>query len=229
MASETATSPVSSPGTSVPADHAPPASRRPRRGAIILSLVLLAVIGGVFGVWYWSYESQFIYTDKADVEAPLIGLAPHAPGPLKRVLVEQGDVLPAYRAVARVGDEMLLTEVPGIAVIVKKDIGTIYGPSTPVVTMIQPKELHVVARIQEDKGLKDVHAEQRAIFTVDAFGSHEYEGTVESVSQTNRSGDVVFNISDKREEQEFEVKIRYDVDAYPELQNGMSARVWIVK
>jgi hypothetical protein len=66
-------------------------------------------------------------------------------------------------------------------------------------------------------------------FTVDAFDGKEFEGRVESVSETSHAGDVVFNISDQRQTQNFDVKIWYDVNRYPELQNGMSAKVWILK
>jgi hypothetical protein len=89
--------------------------------------------------------------------------------------------------------------------------------------------MRVVARIQEDKGLRDIHAFQKVFFTVDAYGSERFEGFVEKVSETSREGDVVFNISDKREAKEFEVKIRYDLNRYPMFENGMSAKVWIVK
>ncbi len=50
---------------------------------------------------------------------------------------------------------------------------------------------------------------------------------VEAVAPSSRTGDIVFSISDKRQEQEFEVRVSYDVAAYPELKNGMSAKMWI--
>lgn len=222
----------------MPPDIPPPAVSSPPgpsprrtlpRGPILLGLLFLGCAAAVGGGTYWVSQQRYVFTDKADVEAPLIKLAPHAPGELKKVYVDQGDAIPAYRAVARVGDEMLLSQVAGTAVIVKKDIGTLYQPGQAVVTMIDPRELRVIARIDEDKGLANVRVGQQVSFTVDAFGSRAYEGEVEAVSQTNREGDVVFNISDKRQEKEFDVKIRYDLTAYPELQNGMSARVWIEK
>jgi len=45
----------------------------------------------------------------------------------------------------------------------------------------------------------------------------------------SREGDVVFNISDKREVKQFDVKVRFDISKYPELKNGMSAKMWIKK
>ncbi len=199
---------------------------RKKVAAILIVVGILALIGGGL---FWLHEQQFVYTDKALVSAPLIKLAPHAPGELKHVFINQGDAIAPYAAVARVGDEMIAPQVGGIAVLVQKDIGTIYQPGQAVVTMIEPKELRIVAQVQEDKGLKDIRVGQQARFTIDAFGSTQYEGIVESVSQTSREGDVVFNISDQRQENSFDVKIQYDHDRYPELQNGMSAKVWIVK
>jgi len=70
---------------------------------------------------------------------------------------------------------------------------------------------------------------QRATFTVDAFGGRVFNGIVDEVSPTSRAGDVVFSISDKRQEQEFNIKVRYDATAYPELKNGMSAKLTIYK
>jgi hypothetical protein len=52
---------------------------------------------------------------------------------------------------------------------------------------------------------------------------------VDEVSPTSRQSDVVFNISSQRQEQEFNIKIRFDVNKYPELKNGMSAKSWIYK
>jgi len=64
-------------------------------------------------------------------------------------------------------------------------------------------------------------------FTVDAFGSRKFQGIVDEISPTARQEDIVFNISDKRQTNQFDVKIRFDVSAYPEIKNGMSAKVWI--
>ncbi len=197
--------------------------------------MLLTWLGGataltiVFGTLYVIYESRYVYTDKAEIEAPLIALGPQSHGVLKRVYVREGERIRASQTLAWVGDETINAQVDGLAVDVKGDIGAPYQPGQPVVTMIQPEELRVVARIDEDKGLKDIYAGQKALFTLDAFGSTSFPGVVESVSPTKRSNDVVFNISDKREIKQYDVKIRYDEVDGVRFQNGMSARVWIIK
>ena len=62
-----------------------------------------------------------------------------------------------------------------------------------------------------------------------AFGSKEYSGVVDEISPTSNVGDIVFNISNARQQQTFNIKIRFDVTQYPELKNGMSAKLWIYK
>jgi multidrug resistance efflux pump len=85
----------------------------------------------------------------------------------------------------------------------------------------------VVGTIDENKGLSDIHVGQMASFTVDAFGSKQYSGVVDEISPTSNQTDVVFNISDQRETQQFNVKVRFYQQKYPELKNGMSAKLTI--
>jgi multidrug resistance efflux pump len=213
-----------------PVAPAPAAPARPGRRRMLFGiLIVFMLVAAIGGGWYLYQSSKYVTTEKADIEAPLIKLGPQAGGILMNVSVKQGDVLRTGQTVARIGDEIIHAQVDGLAIIVENNVGEAYAPGQAVVTMIEPKELHVMARIQEDKGLKDVYVGQKAFFTVDAYGSEQFEGTVESISATKREGDVVFNISDKRQEQEFDVKIAYDHKMYRDFQNGMSARVWIVK
>ncbi len=86
-----------------------------------------------------------------------------------------------------------------------------------------------MGKVQEDKGLTDIQVGQRAEFTVDAFGGKTFEGVVDEVAPTSQNSDVVFSVSDKREEQNFEVKIRFDTTANPEIKNGMSAKIKVYK
>jgi multidrug resistance efflux pump len=196
---------------------------------LIAASVAACVVAAIAAGAYLAHENNFVYTDDAEVSAPLIVLSAQSRGTLKRVNVREGDPVRPSETVAWVGDETVSAQVEGLVIDAERNVGSLYQPGQPIVTMIQPAELRIVAKIDEDKGLKDVYPGQRAIFRVDAFGSREFEGTVESVSPTKDEGDVVFSISDKRETKQFEVKISYDRTAVPPLSNGMSARVWIVK
>ncbi|MEY4744169.1 MAG: hypothetical protein RL272_114 [Candidatus Parcubacteria bacterium] len=167
--------------------------------------------------------------DKAQVSAPVIDLAPQDPGVLEELYVHAGDTVPANAAVARVGGELIKTKTAGEIVGVKADVGKLFNRGEAVVTMIDRGLLRVVVRVGEDKGLKEIRVGQLASFTVDAFGSERFVGTVDEISPTSREGGLVFSISDKRETKEFDVKIRFDADAHPEIKNGMSAKVAVYK
>ncbi len=192
-------------------------------------VISILIVGAAAGFAYWQVSGNRIYTDKAEISAPRVDLTPETAGVLESVFVNEGDVVQPNTVVAQVGNELIKTKVGGIIVSVNKSIGKLFNRGEAVVSMIDPGELRVVGRISEDKGLSDVRVGQFAKFSVDAFGSKKYEGIVESVSQISRNEDIVFNISDKRETKEFEVKVRFDTKAYPELKDGMSAKLWIYK
>ncbi len=200
-----------------------------KRVWIITVLISLVVVGGAITFAYLKISGGRVYTDNASVSAPNIDLAPQNSGVLENISVHTGDQVNADTVVAQVGNELIKTKVAGIITNTKADVGKLFNRGEAVVTMIDPTELRVIGHIPEDKGLADIRIGQTAKFTVDAFGSKSYTGVVDEISPTSRAGDIVFNISDKRQAQEFDVKIRFDSDTYPELKNGMSARLWIYR
>jgi len=194
--------------------------------AIILILTLVGIIGGTY---YYLDQQKYIYSDKALVNVPMIQLTPKTAGILKEVFVHESQNLVAHQSVARVGDDIITAEIPGIVAVAKQDIGAFYSSSQSVISMYDPSEMRIIASIDENKGLNDIKVLDKVKFTIDAFGSQEFTGFVEEISPSNHSGDIVFNISDKREVQKFDIKIRYDLNRYPLFKNGMSAKVWIIK
>lgn len=194
---------------------------------IIGASAALAILAGSIG--YAAYASGRISADKAEVSAPIIALSPQTSGTLEELDVREGDVVPADFVVARVGNELVKTSVAGRIVSASADIGKLVNRGEPVVSMIDPRDLRVVVRVGEDKGLQSIRVGQTARFTVDAFGGKSFAGIVDEVSATSRASGIAFSISDKRESKEFEVKIRFNVESYPELKNGMSAKAVILK
>lgn len=208
------------------AEHKKPMDRR----SLALAAFLIVVVGGtVAALAYLGVSSKSIYIDKAQISAPTAELAPTVAGDLRHTYVAVGDVIAPNTVVAQVGVELIKSTAGGLVVDARTDIGTLINPGTAVVTTVDPSALRVVGDVQENKGLTDIKVGQSATFTVDAFGGEKFQGIVDEVSPTAQSGDVVFLVSDKRQEQDFTVKVRFDTAAHPELKNGMSAKVWVYK
>jgi multidrug resistance efflux pump len=191
------------------------------------SALVILVIGGV--AVYFITASKSIYIDTATISAPLIELTPISAGPLNAVYVNEGDTVAANTPVAEVGTEIISTKVGGTIVQVNNTIGAQIAPGQVVVEMVDPSQLRVVGSIDENKGLTQIQIGDPASFTVDAFGSKSFTGVVDEIAPTSNQSDVVFNISDQRETQQFDIKVRFDESVYPQLKNGMSARIWIYK
>lgn len=185
---------------------------------------VLIVCGGLL---YWQSSSTRVKIEKSLISAPLIGLSPTASGQIQETYVNEGDTVAANQPVAKVGDEVIKTKIAGEIISVQKDIGKTVNAGQSVVSMINPDELHAVGTIEENKGLDKIAVGQPVEFTVDAYGSRQYVGVVDAVSPTAHSGDVVFNISDNRPTQQFDIKVRFNHKKYPELKNGMSAKITV--
>jgi len=198
-----------------------------RRTWIITGIVVLLIAAATGGGIYLYIEGQRVYVDQSSIIAPEIDLSPSSPGILQDVYVNEGDEVPANFTVAQVGDQLIQTQVAGIIISVPDQVGAEVTAGSPVVTMIDPTQLRVVGQVQENEGLDRIKVGDAVTFTVDAFGSQKFSGVVDEVSPTSQQSQVVFNISDQREEQDFDVKARFDTTEYPQLKNGMSARMWI--
>ena len=195
-----------------------------RSGGLIA--VVLIIAGAIL---YWQMSSSRIGIDLSQISAPTINLSPDGGGTLNQVYVHEGDMVAANTPVAVVGDELIKTKVAGEIITVNNDIGKIFNHGETVVAMIDPTQLRVIGTIDENKGLSSIMVGQQVFFTVDAFGSKKYSGVVDEISPSSHQTSVVFNISDARPTQQFDIKVRFNPSQYPELKNGMSAKITIFK
>ncbi|TAL53410.1 MAG: HlyD family efflux transporter periplasmic adaptor subunit [Nanoarchaeota archaeon] len=192
-------------------------------------LLVLLLAGSVAGLIYWSYSQGRVYVEKSEITAPVITLSPATSGVLQQIFVDEGDYVRKNMVLAHVDDSSIKAKTDGIVVSIENTVGQIVTPQTPVIRMVNPADMFLVGHLAEDKGLQFVHPGMSAEFTMDAFPGRKYNGIVSSVSPAARQSDIVFSISDKREEKEFDIKVKFDTDAYPELRQGMSAKLWIIK
>jgi len=194
-----------------------------KKGLIILFLVCLAI-----GGYYFYIVNQRVYSDKAEIFAPLITLSPEQYSVLQKVLVKEGDRVVVNQAVAKLSNaSFVVAKQDGIVVKINDQVGKLFAPGEAIVTMVNPDGLRLIVHVAENKGLTFVRVGQKVVFTVDTFGSKKFNGTVEEIAQSADQSSVVFSISDKRDEKDFSIKVKYD--NYPELFNGMSAKASIYK
>ena len=190
---------------------------------VVVGFMIAIVVGGI----YLYLSNNRVYIENCFIEAPIVALSSKNGGTLEKIYVNEGDTVKENQVVAEVGQELIKVSDPGVIVTVNNNIGQFMAPGVPVISMIRPADLEVVAHIDEDKGLKNIQIGQPAFFLVDAYGAKKYQGIVDEVSPQSRQSDVVFNISNQRQVKQFNVKIRFDSSIYPELKNGMSAKAWI--
>ena len=200
-----------------------------RNKIIVVIAVAVIILGAAGGLFYWSIISSRTYIENSTISAPVTNLSPTVVGILQEVFVNVGDSVLSSAPIARVGNELIKSKSAGQILSVDTNIGDNFTSGQAVATMINPADLRVVGQVEEDKGLKDIKIGQSAIFTVDAFGSKQYSGIVDQINPTSDAGSIIFNISGTRQENNFDVKVRFDVSQYPELKNGMSAKLWIYK
>ncbi len=200
-------------------------ARQNRRTVIWAIVAALAIVIGA----YWYVAAQTVYIDLSQVQAPIISLAPSISGQLQAVFVNVGSAVTPNQPVARVGGQIVEAQTTGEIVSVDENIGEYENAMTgqgAVATMIEPTQLRVVGEIDEDKGLSAIKVGDVAKFTVDAFGSKEYYGVVDEIGQISASS-VTSNVFDQRPTNRFDVYVRFDPSRYPELKDGMSARIWV--
>jgi multidrug resistance efflux pump len=198
--------------------------KKPVTQSAIGIVVVFLILGGFL---FWQSENGTIFIENSEINAPVVNLSAGSAGTLNALYVAEGDTIAANTPVASIGTNIITSKQSGIVVSIENNIGEFFAPGQTVVSMIHPEDLRVVGAVDETKGLNEIKPGQKVIFTVDTFGSKKYVGVVESVSQTSDDTGVVFSISDQRPIKKFDVKVRFDVASYPELKNGMSAKITI--
>lgn len=198
----------------------------------IFSKPLVQSLIGIFiallttgGILFWKSYSAYVEIEDGTISAPIIEIGPEVSGILDEVYVQVGDEVKAGQPLAHIGAEILTTKIDGLIIGVENAPGQLFVASETVIQMIDPNELRVVGTIEEDAGFSKINIGDPATFTLDAFSGEKYIGYVDEISPTSEESSVVFSISDKREVKKFAIKIKYDVSAYPEFKNGMSAKI----
>jgi len=188
---------------------------------------IIIIIGAVIGILFYKSISSYIYVENSMISAPVISISTETSGILDEVYVKEGDTVIQGEPLARVGAEILKAKTDGIVIYTSNTPGQVFNSSIAIVKMINPKELRVVGSIKENSGLSKIKIGDPVTFSVDAFEGETFTGLVDEISETAKDTSVVFSISDKRENKEFTLKVKYDTSLYSKFKNGMSAKIKI--
>jgi multidrug resistance efflux pump len=190
-------------------------------GLIVVGLAASIFAGGYF---YFARVGRVSIEDSL-VNAPITSLSPTTPGKLLTLDVSEGQQVKKGDVVAVVGSEIVRAYSDGIIVQVDQQIGSIVSVQVPVVQMIDTSKMRIDGTIDENKGLYQIKPGQVVSFTVDALPGKTFWGYVDEVSATAKQSALSFSISSTRPTQQFDVYAKFDTAKYPEIKNGMSAKM----
>jgi multidrug resistance efflux pump len=191
----------------------------------VLGAVLVIFI--VAGFYYWQIRMDRVFIDDSQINASIITIAPTTSGRLFEVDAQEGKFVKKGDTIAIVGSETIRSTVDGLVVMVNNQIGGSLTPQNSVAQLIDPSQMRIVGTIDENKGLSQLRIGQVASFTVDAFPGKTFWGFVDEVSPTAKQTQLSFSISSERPVQQFQTYVRFPAEKYPQLKNGMSAKLII--
>jgi len=190
-------------------------------------LILLSLILITFGFYYYEKNNNRIFVENSLVSAPITNTSSEIAGKLMKVHVSEGDFVKKGDILAIVGTENLKAYSDGLVIKTNRQIGSIVNASVPVVQTINLNDIRIVGTIDENKGLNKIKVGQPVSFTVDAYPEKTYFGYVDEVAPSAKQTSLTFSISSERATQQFEIFVKYDPTKYPEIKNGMSAKMHV--
>jgi multidrug resistance efflux pump len=193
-----------------------------RAGLVIIIAALL--IGGYIG--YQLLRDRVSIEDSL-VQAPIITISPEVPGAIADIKVYEGERVKRGDTLAIVGTSSLNAYQDGLVVATDNAIGSLASSQTPVVEMINFADMRIAGTIDENKGLNKVQIGQIVSFTVDALPGQTFWGYVDEISPTAKQTQLQFSVSSERPTQQFLVYARFNAYSYPQIKNGMSAKMTV--
>jgi multidrug resistance efflux pump len=192
--------------------------------AILIIIVAVLLIGGFVG---YELLKDRVSIEDSLVQAPIITISPEASGAIADIKVYEGEQVKKGDTLAIVGTSSLNAYEDGLVVATDNAIGSLASAQTPVVQMINFADMRIAGTIDENKGLDKVKIGQVVAFTVDALPGQTFWGYVDEISPTSKQTALQFSVSSERPTQQFVVYARFNAYNYPQIKNGMSAKMTV--
>jgi multidrug resistance efflux pump len=192
--------------------------------ALLVVFIIVALIAGY--IFYELLRDRVPIEDSL-IQAPIVTISPEVAGKILDLKVYEGEKVKKGDTLAIVGTSSLTAYQDGLIVSTDNAIGSIASAQTPVVQMINFADMRVTGTIDENKGLDKVKIGQAVSFTVDALPGTTFWGYVDEISPTAKQTQLQFSVSSERPTQQFLVYARFNAYAYPQIKNGMSAKMTV--
>ena len=192
--------------------------------ALLVILLAVALIGGF--IFYEVLKGRVSIEDSL-VQAPIVTISPEVPGAITNIKVYEGERVKKGDTLAIVGTSSLNAYQDGLVVATDNAIGSIASSQTPVVQMINFADMRIAGTIDENKGLDQIKIGQIVSFTVDALPGETFWGYVDEISPTAKQTQLQFSVSSERPTQQFTIYARFNAYQYPQILNGMSAKMTV--
>lgn len=185
-------------------------------------IVIILLVGLVV---YFQQIANKIFIDKSVIQAPIITISSSTQGKVQEIDVKEGQTVLSGDTLAVVGSETLRAQTDGLIISASDLTGSTVNQATQLIQMIRPINIRVVGTIDEDKGLHDIRVGQVVSFTIDALPGKTYWGYVDEISPSAIAPAFTLSSSTERQTQQFSVYAKFDTTAYPDIKNGMSAKM----
>lgn len=191
---------------------------------IILAAVIVLITASML---YYQSRKGRVFIDDSLVTAPIVSVAPATGEELTELDVYEGEHVTKGDALGIVGGQTLYADTDGLVIMANNQIGSMVSVQDPLAQIIHTPDMRITGTIDENKGLIDIKIGQVASFTVDALPGQTFWGYVDEVSPSAKQTALAFSISSERPTQQFVVYVKYDTNKYPQIKNGMSAKLTV--
>ena len=191
----------------------------------ILAFVIAVVVVGA-GLYLGKTQGR-VFIENSLVQAPIINVSPALPAKLMEIDIYEGEKVTKGDTLGIAGTDTFRADSDGLIIMANQQIGSLVSAQSPLAQMINTADMRIAGTIDENKGLSDIRPGQVASFTVDALPGKTFWGYVDEVSPSAKQTQLSFSISSERPTQQFVVYVKYNADKYPEIKNGMSAKMTV--
>ncbi len=188
---------------------------------VVTTLIVLA------GYFFYQMRTGRVFIDDSLVQAPVTSVTPANNGKLTDVLVYEGESVQRGDPIALVGGQMVYADTTGTISMVNNQLGSQISTQTPVAQIVRTHDMRIAGTLDENKGLQDIKPGQVVSFTIDALPGQTFWGYVDEVSPAAKQTQLTFSISSERPTQQFVIYARYNESAYPQIKQGMSAKMTV--